>query len=378
VYSAAVNGGSGYFDGSGDSLQIPNNTFNVSSSDITIELWAYFLSISSTHIILELGSGASGDLQFYAEGNVVKFGSSGTAKTGVAIAINQWHHLAAVKTGNTYYLYVDGIRNTSQSSGSASASTVINIGSRNNSSLYTFGYISNFRISNFARYTTSTIAVPTSPVSADANTVVLLNFTNAAITDATAKNVLETVGNAQISTAQSKWTGGSMSFDGSGDYLAFQNGPNLNFSFDTADFTIEGWIYLNTSTTQTLLDIYDANSSGRILLQINTSRQLQWLGQSGVTRTQTSSSIALSTWTHFSVCRTSGSTRIFIGGTQGNTTYPDINNYTCTTGKVLVGINAYDSASSPLNGYISDLRITKGVARYTANFTPPGAQFIVR
>jgi hypothetical protein len=169
-----------------------------------------------------------------------------------------------------------------------------------------------------------------------------------------------------------------MYFDGSGDYLAFQNGPNLNFSFGTADFTIEGWIYLNTSTTQTLLDIYDANSSGRILLQINTNRQLQWLGQSGVTRTQTSSSIALSTWTHFSVCRASGSTRIFIGGTQGNTTYPDTNNYTCTTGKVLVGINAYDSAGSPLNGYISNLRITKGFARHTANFTPPTTPFALR
>jgi hypothetical protein len=374
VYSAAVNGGSGYFDGSGDSLQIPNNTFNVSSSDITIELWAYFLSISSTHIILELGSGASGDLQFYAEGNVVKFGSSGTAKTGVAIAINQWHHLAAVKTGNTYYLYVDGIRNTSQSSGSASASTVINIGSRNNSSLYTFGYISNFRISNFARYTTSTIAVPTSPVSADANTVVLLNFTNAAITDATAKNVLETVGDARISTAQSKWTGGSIAVTGgAANYLVSSDIKNYTLS---GAFTIEGWVYRNSSTARAIfIEGRTTGGYANYLFGILQNGTVEFVTSNSANFYNPAETVASGQWVHVALVRdTSNVVKCYINGVGASTT------------KTISGILTPAASSVWLGGqrdpfysdaYINDFRISY-FARYTANFTPPSGSFRLR
>jgi hypothetical protein len=310
---------------------------------------------------------------------------------GGSVRLNEWSHIVFTRQSGVLSLWINGSRvlnNSNYTTVQLKQTGIAELrlgGGWAGSNPFWNGYLSNMKFTTGAAlYSGANISVPTAPVTADVSSgtlSLLVNFTNAAITDATAKNVLETVDGAQIKTTINNPFGapsGSMYFDGSGDYLAFQNGPNLNFSFGTANFTIEGWIYLNTSTTQTLLDIYDANSSGRILLQINTSRQLQWLGQSGVTRTQTSSSIALSTWTHFSVCRASGSTRIFIGGTQGNTTYPDTNNYTCTTGKVLVGINAYDSAGSPLNGYISNLRITKGFARHTANFTPPTTPFALR
>jgi hypothetical protein len=404
TYSPAVHGGSGYFDGTGDSLQIPNNTFNVSSSDITIELWAYFLSLSGEREILEFGTGGTGDLQLLTLNNNFQFGGSGQAKNNFAAVTNQWYHLAAVKIGNTYYLYVNGIRNTAQSSGSASASTVINIGSRNNSSNYLSGYISNFRISNFARYTTSTIAVPTSPVSVDANTVVLLNFTNAAITDATAKNVLETVGNAQISTAQSKWGGGSMYFAtgqtyGSGDNLVVPFSPV--YSLDTRDFTVEGWFYFtNLNIDQRGIvalgdgangfpDVYNAWSLVYLGTEAGGNNQIRWYRYDGTNYMYNTSGLTLvaNTWTHIAVSRGSGVLKIFVGGVSYYSQANSQSFAAVNTNPLRVGLQYYGQASSYVPGYggprywpgyISDLRITKGYARYTANFTPPTTPFALR
>jgi len=88
----------------------------------------------------------------------------------------------------------------------------------------------------------------------------------------------------------------------------------------------------------------------------------------------TGSVLSASTWHHIAVCRASGSTRLFINGTQSGATYTDANNYGTSAP---LGVGTYWSAGSPvttstLNGYIDDLRITKS-ARYTANFTPPTA-----
>ncbi len=87
-----------------------------------------------------------------------------------------------------------------------------------------------------------------------------------------------------------------------------------------------------------------------------------------------------STWYHIAVCRASGSTKMFINGTQTGSTYTDANNYGTSAP---LGIGTYWSAGSPvttltLNGYIDDLRITKGYARYTSNFTPPTTTFKIK
>jgi len=84
--------------------------------------------------------------------------------------------------------------------------------------------------------------------------------------------------------------------------------------------------------------------------------------------------LSASTWYHIAVCRSSGSTRMFVNGVQSGATYTDSNNYGASAP---LGLGTYWAAGSPfttstLNGYIDDLRITKA-ARYTANFTPPTA-----
>jgi hypothetical protein len=66
---------------------------------------------------------------------------------------------------------------------------------------------------------------------------------------------------------------------------------------------------------------------------------------------------------------------MFVNGTQVGSTYTDSTNYLSASRRPVIGINGFNETAAPLNGYIDDLRITKGVARYTANFSVPTAAF---
>jgi len=186
-------------------------------------------------------------------------------------------------------------------------------------------------------------------------------------------NNLETVGNAQISTTQSKFGGSSMFFDGTTDALFEPS--NINYGYGTGDFTIEFWLYLNATTTQTIVSnltavsgasvaphIYYENASG-IRYYVNSADRI------------TGSALSTGQWYHIAVSRSGSSTKMFINGTQTGSTYTDTNNYG-TSNPLGVGDYAVPlTGVSTLNGYIDDLRITKGYARYTTTFTPPTAAF---
>ena len=183
------------------------------------------------------------------------------------------------------------------------------------------------------------------------------------------------VGNAQISTAIANPFGnttGVIAFDGTGDYLTVADNVALQMRLD--NFTIEFWIYFNTlSGYQTFFD-KGVVSAGALLMQTGSGdgRMNVYVGVSRVFAESTNGSTA--TWTHYALVRNSGTLKLYRNGTEtgsaANST--DFNNVDT------VGFGAYASSqagSYGFNGYMDDLRITKGVARYTANFTPPTAQF---
>ena len=391
AYSSSVVGGSGYFDGSGDYLSIANNAaFDFGSGDFTIEFWLNLNVSSDQNIIAKWWTGGNQwVIQYRAAGSDsrasqhirVAWNSSSIADFDFTIPLFSWNHFAIVKSSGTLYVYLNGVRNaTTASIGALTATTdIVSIGQFGNQSTgYVNGYMSGIRITKGgALYTTSTFTVPTAPptTTVSAGTVsALLNYTNAGITDATAKNDLETVGNAQISTTQSKFGGSSMYFDGTGDYLSnYSDAGKLNSNFRTGDFTIEFWVYHTslgsnegycdsagslTTTTAGQWYVYK-NSSNKILFGQHQSAAL-------ITST---GSVSATTWTHIAVCRSGTTTRLFINGTQdgSTTTAPDFS----AAGGIQIGVIA---TPYYLNGYIDDLRITK-YARYTANFTAPTAAF---
>jgi hypothetical protein len=285
-----------------------------------------------------------------------------------------------VRTGTNFYGYVNGTRfsttiasNAAFNEAQAQFFTQPQIGAKSNTvGDYFTGYVSGWRaLKGTALYTAATITVPSAPLTAIANTSALLNSTNGGITDATAKNVLETVGGAAISTAQSKFGGSSMLFDGTGDYLTFPS--SQNFALGSTDFTVEYWINTAASADNGILQIsttpggFATSYTNGLMMAVVSGVLYYALGGSSV---NTSTTINNGNWRHIAMSRSGSSLKIFVDGTQVSSA----TNSNSVTGTYLV-VGGYYSTSFTLNGYINDLRITRGYARYTANFTPPTTAF---
>jgi hypothetical protein len=234
------------------------------------------------------------------------------------------------------------------------------------------GYISDLRIvKGTAVYTTGFIP-PAAPVIPIANTSLLLNFTNAGIIDQHGSNVIETLGGVQISTAVKKYGNASMYFDGTGDYLTIRN--SQNFAFSSGNWTIELWIYLNSSARQGFVALGDASGSNVPWeIGVNASGKFRLLTQTSGGQIIMDSTTTPSTgiWYHVAGVRNSGTATLYVNGVaEATSSSLSTNSLTTETNAIQVGKYSY---GFELNGYIDDLRFTKGYARYTANFTPPTA-----
>jgi hypothetical protein len=180
------------------------------------------------------------------------------------------------------------------------------------------------------------------------------------------------VGNAQISTAQSKFGAASILLDGTGDYLDISS--NSAFGYGLSDFTIELWVYRNVSSAvQVLLDQRPGASGLLLMPTLYFSATTLFYYANGSNRI-TGGVVTASQWVHIALSRSGTSTRLFLDGLQTGSTFTDTFNYINSPVRIGDG-NDGVSPTASLNGYIDDLRITKGVARYTGNFSVPTAPF---
>jgi hypothetical protein len=371
-------GGSGYFDGSGDYLSVADNAAFTAPSDFTVEFWAYTSSVASNPVFYLINA-TNGLIVYVTSSKVVirSFGVADLLTSNINMPLNQWVHIAAARSGTTMSLWINGFRTDggTVTNSTSFAQGELRIGSNESATQSVTGYISNVRfVKGTAVYdpTSSTIAVPTAPLTAITNTSLLLNFTNAGIIDNTAKNVLETVGNAQISTSVKQFGTGSLAFDGTGDYLVSNAATTDLYAFGTGAFTVEMWIYFSSLATSVIMDWRPSSGSGAYPLLVTDSNTILW-SHTNNTRI-TSGTVSTGQWYHLAICRSGTDTKMFLNGTQTGSTYSDSTSYLSVAGAPRIGID-FPSNSYFLNGYIDDLRITKGVARYTTTFTPPTAAF---
>ena len=376
AYSASTNGGSGYFDGTGDNLTTSSNTaFNFTGA-YTAEMWVYPPNNGDGTAFYH--ESTSGGFIFYMPSGY----GIGLGRNGVALEIvtytylkpYSWNHVVAVRDGsNNTAIFLNGARigTATLSNSYASSGGLMAVGG-SAAAGYLNGYAASARlVKGTAVYdpTQTSITVPTAPLTAITNTSLLLNFTNAGIIDNTAKNDLVTVGDAQISTTQSKFGGSSMKFDGSGDQLVAPN--SVDQQLGTGAFTIEFWVYVNFIALKAFMGKGTSGSTGWAVGMNAASKVGFYYGSTSVT---SSGSLSSSTWTHIAVVREgtgTNQTKIYINGTNDGTATvsTDFNQ----TDALYVGTGR--GGSGDFNGYIDDARITKGIARYTANFTPPAAPF---
>lgn len=377
-YAAGTIGGSGYFDGSGDYLSVADNAaFDFGSGDFTIECWAYTDTFASQYNVLVCQWNTSYSFIFRITSSLVglyiNVGNPYTLQDYSASVTNttgQWNHFCVTRSGSTLTFYKNGasIGTSSISATITNAASDLTVGVLGdlNATTYHKGYISGMRLIKG----TAVAPTITTPPTAVSGTSLLLNMTNGGIIDNAMMNDLETVGNAQISTTQSKFGGSSLYFDGTGDWLSSPASPIWIMS---GDWTIEGWIYPNSVTgVKVLIDTRNRISGGSSpVLYTNGTNLVIDTGAGAVVSAGTVSLGSSAGWQHVAATRSGNSWRLFINGTQVGSTTTNTTSFTtaygCTVG------SSY--ANEYYNGYMQDLRITKGIARYTSNFTPQTSQW---
>lgn len=200
--------------------------------------------------------------------------------------------------------------------------------------------------------------------------------------DSSAGRAITVVGDAQITTTNPRWGTGAALFDGAGDRLTAAYASGLHLS--TGDFTIECWVRVNTaSTAYTLLSFCTAGASTEAwTLAVNTNNAPTFAARDDVGNyvaliVGSSGLVTANTWAHVAVTRSGNSFRLFWNGTQTGSTGTNSGAIRPTAGTYVLAIGAHNNNTSVLNGRLDDIRITAGVARYTANFTAPTAELPV-
>ena len=349
-------------------------------SDNTTQTYQFFFSGRATGTYRLIVFGLNNQIQVYLSTSGNGWTHSNT-NCGT-IREKNWQHIALVRNGGTLTLYVDGKGTnvtTSLGTGTLAAPTAFFIGSDWNSAYSFGGYISDARVVKGTAVYSSDFTPPTAPLTAVTNTQLLMqNKTDANVYDASASRGLRLAGDTVSSTTQRKFsTSSSVYFDGTGDYAISSDDATLEFK--NGDFTIELWMYKTSTAASVLVQkrstgsatgdwtllaeyagtdfefwSYDYNSFGSVMLQGGT--------------------ISQNTWHHVAVTRYGNTWTMWVDGTSVATLTSTI---TIGDGSapLTIGRDNYGSGYRYFPGYIQDLRITKGLARYTSNFTLPTAEF---
>ena len=195
--------------------------------------------------------------------------------------------------------------------------------------------------------------------------------------DLSNQNHTVTVNGAQISSAQSKFGGTSLLLDGSNDYLSI-GGSEWNSNLNSGDFTVEFWIRLDTLGDSRIITNYNGSNGWGVAMWSGGggtnyfdgywyNGSWQYLQYDHGSASHTTPSV--DTWYHLAFVRNGNDWSLYLNGTAEYTRTVSGSITSSSLGALELG-RRYDGTQY-VDGYIDDLRITKGLARYTSNFTPP-------
>ena len=183
-------------------------------------------------------------------------------------------------------------------------------------------------------------------------------------------NNLETVGNAQISTSVFKYGTGSLYWNGTSGSLVTPTSPV--YAMGSGPWTIEAWVYVtSTSGYRYIIDFRNGGGATSQLGMYFNNGTTTLNVFCGATNDSPSGSVSLNTWAHVAMVKNGSTVTVYINGTSTNS-FTDTQDFSAAT---YVSIGHRYTIDQYFIGNIDDLRITKGYARYTSNFTPPTAAF---
>jgi len=398
-----LGGASAKFDGDGDYLSVPDSEdWNFGSGDFTIDFWAKWSTLSHHQSLVAQVEGADDYWRIvlnYANQKIfADFYSGGVCKgdyitrSSTGILEDTWYHLAFVRRGNIFNISVDGVsqnltvKTPIDSNDVGDVATNLTIGREPMTPTEDFsGWLDEFRISKGIARWTSNFDPPNKEYyipGPDPEVKLLLHMNgpedSTTFRDSSFANHPVTYqGNANITTSENKFGGGSGRFDGNGDYLSVPDSDDWNFG--NGDFTIDFWVrYYATPPDCFTVNQWEAGTTNVwfIVTQDNIVRATFSIG--GVTKGSYSAPFipSANTWYHIAFVRNGTTGYFFINGTNPGTTEltafstNDVGDIATTLdiGARVALTDLY------LNGWLDELRITKGTARWTSNFTPPNQE----
>lgn len=217
-----------------------------------------------------------------------------------------------------------------------------------------------------------------------ANVISLLHFegsdASTTFTDQIAGRSWSVTSGAEIDTAQAKFGSASGLFPTgvNSNFGRIDSDTDADFALGTGDFTLEGWVRLDGTKSgfRFIGDFRPVGTSGGLYPSIYVNGTTLIFLTNNIARITSASGVMVTTgsWQHWAISRVSGVTRMFVDGVQRGSSYTDSNSYIgsrCRYGQT----GASNSTDNLIGGWLDDCRITKGVGRYSANFTPPTSAF---
>jgi len=365
-------------DSSGDYL-ITESTSNVTigSGDFTCELWWYPTNTMGQYNKLITTGTSSNCFSIEAQSantltlSITDYSSTvfGTADT--ALNQDEWNHIAVVRSSGTMKMYLNGTEVLSFSNTTNFVGNYVQAGW----SAGVEGYVRDVRLVVGTAVYTGAFTPPTEPLTAITNTKLLMCH-SPYIADGSS-NDLSITAYGDTKTVQfspydhQKYTkssyGGSVYFDGSGDYLTV--GSNVHDNIGTGDFAAEAWVYLDEAlgSTRAIFGSGSGDSDDQFTLLILSNGAFYFDYGGSQDYVQTSTGIIARAWNHIALTRSGTSFNIWVNGTSviSTTLSADIG------GTANFAIGAARNGGFSWKGYISDARVVTGSAVYTSAFTPP-------
>jgi hypothetical protein len=246
------------------------------------------------------------------------------------------------------------------------------------------GYVSNLRVVSGTSLYDSGFTPSTTPLASIANTTLLIGKSSRLVDNSPNSFALASTGTGQTGSISiqpfspfpaginysTTTFGGSVYFDGTGDYL--QTANNLPHTDITqTDYTIEAWVYNAGAGAERYIFSQRGASSGWEM-RINANNSVSVFFTSGTTFTS-NTIVHGNAWTHIAATRSGTTIRMFFNGKSVLTPGTQANGTSAHAAYGLMLGNSTSAGGGLMLGYIADARVIMGRALYTADFTPPTA-----
>lgn len=359
------------------------------ATDFTMELWVYPTACSSAGNSYLIGQNPQyagswpRTVYIYLTATtwnlaaVWDSSSSTDSLSGGSVTPNTWNHVALVKQGAVFSMYVNGVRVATKTSSVTTLKSTLDayrVGFYSDSLTYLNGYYDDVRITMAARYSGPRITTPSAaqlvPYGNDlywkyVSSLVKGDGTDGSTTIVDSAGLTWTAyGGCTLSTTNPKYGTACLNFTGTA--YCYSSAPTK--AIGTSDFTLEFW--MNMSTLATYVCVVDGVSTNNLTVFVNGTSNptlAVYLANGATPYSFASSGIAANTWYHVALVRKNGVLSAYVNGLQLGSLAASVS---IQAQGILLG-QQHTGSAYQFTGQIDEFRLTTGVARYPGNFLPP-------